>query len=77
MSGRERERERECVCVRVYNLGKVGGLAHSVHATEGDDVRLPSLLGSQNIPQNVDSALWTEDLYQTLLHTSLHQTLNT
>ena len=59
------------------DLGKIGGLSNSVHSTEGDDVRLTFVLGGHDISQDVHSPLGTEYLDQTLLHTGLHQTLNT
>ena len=66
-----------CVCGVVTHLCEVGGFPNSVHSTEGDNVGLTFDPGLHHVSQNVNSPLGAEDLHQTLLHTGLHQTLDT
>ena len=61
-----------CTHAHHTHLGQVGGLAHPIDSTEGDDVRPLFLPTLHHIPQYVHPPLGGEDLHQALLHAGPH-----
>merc|ERR550532_3076786 len=57
------------------DLGQVGALAHPVHPTEGDHVRLSVLFRLEHISKDINSPLWGEQFHQGSSESVLHSPL--
>ena len=59
------------------DLSKVGGLANTIHATEGDNKWPTSSFGQHHFTENINSTFWTQDLNERFFHRFSNSGLNT
>lgn len=52
--------------VMAHHLGQVGGLANTIHPTEGHGVGAASLFGLHHVAENIQAPLGGEELYKGL-----------